>query len=433
MLELFISCLVATIVNILFWKKLLNENISFKIIKTYLAIIFMIICLMANSTLVEPILRTIVVLFITLITIEILYGLELKKAIILSIITQLLYIVSEVMVIIILLILTNIQSNVEMVEKFSGTVYTNLAIDTIVFSVSQLTIIKEFYYKVLGSIKSENIQNILIIVLTIVATATILFNLIFFENNLLSLVIVGLFALLVYLIFVAKSINIRNNYLKMYSKYNSTLQTLKSYEDIMDKYKVSNHENKNQLLMIRNMLAKETKAEVGEYIDKIVDNQYKNDENLMMETSKIPSGGLRALIYSKLLYMRNNKIQFDLKVDRKIRNVEFINLDQSLVLDICKVVGVFLDNAIDETKKIKDGSVCIELYVLDDVFHISIANMFEGFIDLHKIDEEKYTTKGDGHGYGLSLVRRIVDSNFRLENIRMINDNVFTQILKIKM
>ena len=433
MLELFICCLSATFVNVFLWYKILDRKIKLKSLNFLIGCIFMLSCLMINMTITEPILKTLIVLIITLITIKIIYNLELKSAIILSIITQLLHIISEVIIVIAILIITNIQTNTELVEKFSGTLFTVIPIHIIVFIVAHLKIIRTTYYKVIELVKSENIKNIFIIVATIIATASLLFNLIFFENNLLLLSLVGLLSLFVYLIFVGKSIITRTNYLNMYIKYNNTLETLKSYEDIMDKYKVSNHENKNQLLMIRNMLKKDTKNDVSKYIDKIVENEYKDDEYLMMETSKIPSGGLRALVYSKLLYMKNNKINFDLKVDRKIRNVEFSDSDQELILDICKVIGVFLDNSIEAVKSLKDGSVSIELYMLDEKFNISIANNFEGSIELDKIDEERYTTKGNGHGYGLSLVKTIISKNSRLENIRKINDNVFVQILKIEM
>ena len=69
--------------------------------------------------------------------------------------------------------------------------------------------------------------------------------------------------------------------------------------------------------------------------------------------------------------------------------------------------------------------------MLDETLNISITNYFEGVIDLDKMDETRYTTKGEGHGYGLTLVKEIIGKNPRLQNVRKINDNVFTQILKI--
>ena len=179
------------------------------------------------------------------------------------------------------------------------------------------------------------------------------------------------------------------------------------------------------------MLDKDEEKNIAKYIDKLVKNEYKDDNNLIIETSRIPSGGLRALIYSKILYMKNNNVKFNLEIDRQIRSVQLMELDENITLDICKIVGVFLDNAIEEVKKHRTGSISIELYMLDDKLNISIGNNFEGVINFEKIDEKKYTTKGEGRGYGLALVKELVNKNSRLENIRMVNDDVFIQVLKI--
>jgi len=431
MLNNIIGALSISIVGIYIWSKILSKKINFKSYKLYIGFIAMTALIIINFFSMNTIIRILGVVVIFALAIMYIYDVNIKDATVLALLTQLLYIISEVFIVVVVLIITNIQNKAELIEVFSGTVYANIMSSALAFFLSCFKIVKKLYNKVIFLIKEEKAKNIIIGIFTIVATTAILFNMIYFTNSLLLLSLIGLVLLMIYLIFIMKGIVMRNNYLNMYSKYNNTLETLKSYEDILDKYKVSNHENKNQLLMIRNMLKKDTKNDVSEYIDKIVENEYKDDENLMMETSKIPSGGLRALIYSKLLYMKNNKIKFDLKVDRKIRNVEFSDCEPSLILDICKIIGVFLDNAIEEVTNLKDGSISIELYILDKKLNISIANNFEGGIELDKIDEEKYTTKGEGHGYGLSLVKTIINKNDKLENIRMINDNVFIQILRL--
>jgi len=431
MLEVFINAIIATVVNLIIWRKILNEWANFSSVRTYIGLGLMIVCLMANSIMVEPISKTIIILFITLFTLKIIYKIDLKEAIILSIITQLNYIISEVVVIMFVLLVTNIQSNKELVNVFFGTIYANITISSLVVIIMQFPFVKNIYNKLVSIIQKQKVFNIFVTVFTIITMASVIFNFIFYQNNLLLLSCIGLVLLLFYLGFVINSVTLSNKYLNMHIRYNNTLETLKSYEDILDKYKVSNHENKNQLLMIRNMLKKDTKNDVSKYIDKIVDNEYKDDENLMMETSKIPSGGLRALIYSKILYMKNNNITFDIDFDRKIRNVKFDGLDESIVLDICKIVGVFLDNAIEAISETQAGRVNISLYMLENQLHISIANTFDGAINLDKIDEVKYTTKGEGHGYGLALVKEIVNKHSFLENVKMINDNVFIQILKI--
>lgn len=431
MLNHIIGSFAISFVNLMLWQKLLEQKVNYRNIRTYIGMAFMTLTLIGNFFLVNQIIKALTVIVIVTMVVIYMFKIPLKEAVVLAIVTQALYIISEVFVVILVLIVMNIQNKTELVAKFSGTIYANLIITALVYLIIQLPFVNKLYNKLILLVKKEKVYITILVVFVIIATASILFNIIFYNNNLVLVSFIGLSLLIFYLIFIIKNIIIRNEYLNMSVKYNNTLETLKSYEDILDKYKVSNHENKNQLLMIRNMLGKDTKGDVSKYIDNIVKNEYQDDENLIMETSKIPAGGLRALIYSKLLYMKNNDILFELKIDRQIRSVHLVDLNENLILDICKIVGVFLDNAIEECKKIKSGSLSIELYMMDDKFHISIANTFEGSIDLDKIDMVKYTTKGNEHGYGLALVKEIINKNSNLENVRMINDNVFIQILKI--
>lgn len=431
MLNHIIGSFAISFVNLMLWQKLLEQKVNYRNIRTYIGMAFMTLTLIGNFFLVNQIIKALTVIVIVTMVVIYMFKIPLKEAVVLAIVTQALYIISEVFVVILVLIVMNIQNKTELVAKFSGTIYANLIITALVYLIIQLPFVNKLYNKLILLVKKEKVYITILVVFVIIATASILFNIIFYNNNLVLVSFIGLSLLIFYLIFIIKNIIIRNEYLNMSVKYNNTLETLKSYEDILDKYKVSNHENKNQLLMIRNMLGKDTKGDVSKYIDNIVKNEYQDDENLIMETSKIPAGGLRALIYSKLLYMKNNDILFELKIDRQIRSVHLVDLNENLILDICKIVGVFLDNAIEECEKIKSGSLSIELYMMDDKFHISIANTFEGSIDLDKIDMVKYTTKGNEHGYGLALVKEIINKNSNLENVRMINDNVFIQILKI--
>ena len=154
----------------------------------------------------------------------------------------------------------------------------------------------------------------------------------------------------------------------------------------------------------------------------------------MRKTFKIPEGGLRAIIYGKLCKMDELRIKYSLDIARDVRTVDLINMDEEIVLNICKILGVFLDNAIEAVKNLKEKQITIEIYLMDGKLCIDITNNFEGKLELDKLDKEKYTTKGKNHGYGLSLVKQIINDNSNIfENEKSISRNTFTQKLKIKM
>ena len=252
------------------------------------------------------------------------------------------------------------------------------------------------------------------------------FTLILIINTVMAIIFIGI---------VIMSRKTEEKYNKINSKYETSISSLKEYEVMIDKFRVDTHENKNEFLTIRNMLKdKNNKEQVIKYIDKIVDNKIKDNEKIMKQTAKIPKGGLRATIYSKLCLMDKLKIKYNLNISREIRTTDLINLDEDLVLKICKILGVFLDNAIETVKELKKKEVSIEMYTIDNQLCIDITNNFKGTLDLDKIANMKYTTKGDGHGYGLTLVNRLLEEEeTKLENEKSIHRDTFTQTLKIKM
>ena len=75
----------------------------------------------------------------------------------------------------------------------------------------------------------------------------------------------------------------------------------------------------------------------------------------------------------------------------------------------------------------------MNIYIEDKQLFIEISNSFNGIIDFEKLNESGYTTKSDGHGYGLALAREIIKNNNKLESETEVNGNIFTQRLKIKM
>lgn len=83
-------------------------------------------------------------------------------------------------------------------------------------------------------------------------------------------------------------------------------------------------------------------------------------------------------------------------------------------------------------QKSRKKEININIY-FDKYFIIEISNYFEGNLDVEKIYNKGYSTKGKGHGYGLTLVKNIIEQNKNIINENKIEKNIFTQIIKIKM
>ena len=99
--------------------------------------------------------------------------------------------------------------------------------------------------------------------------------------------------------------------------------------------------------------------------------------------------------------------------------------------DLSYIVGVYLDNAIEECEKDKSSSIMIEIYAIDDEIFIIISNNINGLIDLNTIGKKGYTTKGKNHGNGLYLVNKIINNSNNISVETKIINNIFVQEIKI--
>ena len=160
--------------------------------------------------------------------------------------------------------------------------------------------------------------------------------------------------------------------------------------------------------------------------------KYEDNEKLLFKTSVIPSGGLRATIYSEILKIIDNKIQYSLNIDKNLKTIDFIEMDTDSIIDICKIIGIFIDNAIDEVQYLKEKNILISIFLEGDFLCIKVSNNYGRIIDINKIFDEGYTTKGKGHGYGLFLVKKIIEKNKNFEIKTEISKNYFSQTLFIK-
>ena len=414
------------------WKKLINDKIDKNKFLISILIISFIIPLIDDvfSKNVKMILSVIFLLVINYYA----FTRSIKKTIISVFTSQFIVIIAEAIISVAL----NTVLKIDVIE-LSYAIYGKMIINT---SVALLSFILLFIFKkgkklieyidYADKIRKREIITYIIILFVFALVSTLSSygkwdsSIVLFVNTII---------IIIFLVFLSKFIDIQSILYKINNKYQTSISSLKEYEVMIDKFRVDTHENKNEFLTIRNMIKDNNdKDTLIKYIDKLVDNKIKDNDKIMKKTAKIPSGGLRATIYSKLCLMDKLKIKYKLNISREVRTTDLIDLDEDLVLKICKILGVFLDNAIEAVKGLKKKEISVEIYVMDEELCIDITNNFKGNLDLNKITNMKYTTKGDGHGYGLTLVNKILsEETGKLENEKSINRDTFTQTLKIKM
>lgn len=413
------------------WHIFLGKKFNIRNYKIYLALLIgVLFCTLINLFLPSS-MKIIMTIILYGILSYFLFCRDVVKSLVMSIISQLIAFVCEcALAIIVLLFVGNNMEN--LFDNIICLIIVNMGVPILAFLTLKTPYPLRLYNYLVKTFNNMKQSN-LIMYFVITALLMTLFLVMTYMNLPSTIVLIcNTFLTIFYIIIIVRLANIQENFKIVNNKYETSLTSLKEYEDIMDKYKIANHENKNQLLTIRNMIKAKDKTTV-DYIENLVEDKIKDNEEIFYKTSKIPEGGLRATIYSKLCKMDEFNIDYNLDIANDVRAVDLITIGEDVTLDVCKVIGVFLDNAIEEVNKLETKEIDIALFIMDNELCIDVSNNFEGELDIDKIDAAKYTTKGDGHGYGLSLVKKIIKNNKLLGNERRVDNNIFTQRLKIKM
>ncbi len=429
MLSNIMSSFLMSIAVFYVWNKISNKKLDYRDKKVYLIFIILMFIIIGNYVFIGDYFKvTTMILAFSIINL-ILYKNTIQDSFIAALVVEFGAMIAEIIFCFMIILFFPEIDTTTFVTTFFGKLFANFVIFLNMLLLAELNFHNKFFNminKFSERIKKDQLIYYLIIVLI---SYNIIFAMYFYDINFGYMITINVVIILVYCYIVFMNLRMKEKYLRLSSKYDDTLNNLKEYEKMIDVYRISNHENKNQLLTVRNMIMNKDKNSVA-YIDKIVDNKLNDDDRIMYETSIIPEGGLRATIYSKILLMKHKKINYSLSVDRKVRDVELTHLEDETILNICKVIGVFLDNAIEASGN-EDSKISIKLYV-DNTFNVEISNNIKEIIDLKMIDREGYTTKENGHGYGLSLVKSIISTTNILENVKKVDDDVFTQLLKIR-
>ena len=314
-----ITIIVSNFVCVLYLFYLSKEKINYKNYKMYIAVLLMSVISIIFEMILPQYLKIACIIPILFLISYLFFFKDIYTSIASVLVFESMAMLSELIIVILISVFSG-DMDVFMKNPI-GFVILNLGVVFFVILSSKTFIPFKLYNSVIKIIKNMG-KNILITYSVIVIILAATFTAMSYANLPTSVVLILNTTLIVlYAIIVIKLAYAKNKVDKLYTKYETSLSSLREYEDIMDKYRLDNHENKNQLLTIRNMI-KANDQTIDKYIDKLVDNKIKDNETIFYKTSKIPEGGLRATIYSKLCKMNDAGIDYALDISNNVRTAD---------------------------------------------------------------------------------------------------------------
>ena len=240
--------------------------------------------------------------------------------------------------------------------------------------------------------------------------------------------VINFIVIMIFIIITYIFIKSRNEYRNLEAEYDSLFSYVQNFEDWIEKEQLNRHEYKNQLAVLR-CLTKEKK--VKDKIDEILEDNINIEGQAVTNLKNLPKGGIKGLLYYKAAIAQKRKL--NLTTDVSIENKGILtNLSEKQVKILCKLIGIYFDNAIEAAVESRKKNISIEIYELKDKVSFVFSNTFKKHKNMKDRNKKGVSSKGEGRGNGLYFASKLIKENTWIEEKQEIIDNYYIQQLFIQ-
>ena len=434
--EVFCSSIIVSFTEIYIWNKLLKEKIKVINLKNSFLIVLSALVISVNYLFNNQYFKFIFITLFFSMIVKYITKKSFGKSLSIAVVSQILMVISEVIFVLIIFIYKT--NDVEIFKNiFFSKIYSNLIISLIVVLIINLKKVKLIIYKMLEFIDKVKKLQLLFLLFSLLLSINLLLGLFYYQLNNTFIILIITFILIIYTIITYQSITQQENIANIRVEYDQLMDKSVEYEQILDENKRDLHELKNDFSVLHVLIDK-SKSEALEQLDFMikeygrVEKALDGNDKYYYKTLKIPSGGLRGLLSTKLKLMEELNINYDLRVGHCINSKMLEKTNKYNIRQVGKLLGIYLDNSISAVKNLNEKNINIEIYSDGINFNILISNNLGGILELDKVGTMGYTTKGSGHGYGLSLANEILKNNKNIQVSTQITGNSITKIICLK-
>ena len=427
-LKTFFNCSIL-VISVYIFGIILFNNGKFKL--TFKDIIAIIVCSVLHTTafiLLKGTEKTILSMLSFALLIELSFNTGYIKSIFSSILYSLLTIIPDLMILGFVTQLLNVTKE-SYYSEFAGSILGNLSVSIIM--VGLIYLLRKPLRKLSSYRLTRNKKIVVLSLLTLITIAVFFYSLIKdyrFSNNVFTYILL-IFTLVVILGYLFKE---KMNNENMFKRYDDLLTVMKNYESDIEDHRTSNHETRNELLAIRSKVSDLGDETLCEYIDSILGDKKNINSAKYSRFKYLPTNGLKGFLYYKFSEAEEKGLDVKLNIAKQVENSFLKDLNTKDFKDLTRILGVYLDNAIEASVLSEKKQLGIEIYKVKNDIEIIISNTYSNKVDKDKIGNERYSTKGLTRGHGLLLVKRILKNNNRLTSEAKITDTIYSQTIKIK-
>lgn len=290
--------------------------------------------------------------------------------------------------------------------------------------------------KLMQSYLSINKTYLTIISLVLVLSFIILYVYSQIPNiNNASLKMYGLIFIGIILFFTVLIIFI-SNYMIKELRYKRNMEEIETYyeytlqiESINNEMRKFRHDYVNILTTMSEYIREDDMPGLRQYFN---ENIVPMKDNLQMKSIKINGTenlkvrAIKGLVTTKILQAQEKNIPISIEVPELVEHIEMNTIDLS------RIIGIITDNAIEASETLEDALIRIAFINTDSsVMFIVMNKCKEDMPRIHELFQERFSTKGENRGLGLSTLKEITDSTENVLLDTTIENGYFIQKVEI--
>ncbi|AMG62532.1 GHKL domain-containing protein [Staphylococcus lugdunensis] len=250
------------------------------------------------------------------------------------------------------------------------------------------------------------------------------------EWKLFALLFIGILIFLAIFIIVItfsvhREMQYKRNLKEIETYYEYTLQ-IESINNEMRKFR---HDYVNILSTMSEYIREDDMPGLREYFN---NNIVSMKDNLQMNsikingTDKLKVRAIKGLVTTKILQAQEKNIPISIEVPELIEHIEMNTVDLS------RVIGIIIDNAIEASESLEDALIRIAFIKNEDsVLFIVMNKCSDTTPKIHELFQENFSTKGKNRGLGLSNLKEIIDATPNTLLDTTIDNGYFIQKVEI--
>ena len=304
----------------------------------------------------------------------------------------------------------------------------NIAVVLLAILITKPKHFKEIFKKFCNIVNSdESLSKITFTMLTVFIIGILYYNIttIFKLNFAYTITIISLTVFFILYYFYVEQ---QARYEKLNNEYDILFNYVQNFENWIDDEQMYRHELKNNLSIIRNMTKNK---KIINKVDEMLEFSIVIDERAIEDLKNVPKGGLKGLLYYKVALAKNKNVKMIIEVSPKVNKL-LKKISEKNLRQLCIVLGIYLDNALEAAEVSRKKTVTLEIYELNKLINFTISNTYKELIPLKTMKKKGFTTKGYKHGNGLYFVNKIINKTKWLESEQIFLNGYFIQKITIK-